>query len=360
MMEEPDISPDQRERGVLPVVVRQRAGLPAWLLIALAAVAALLLFAVLEARRRVAQVPSVKMGAMDLSMAAPVPMLGIPPEPVPSSPVSAIVPTIEVPPPVPPSAPAHHAVANVPRYLPAPSIVSPPSDRFLSPASGAAVVIDNSAGPRATNGQLGSNGTPTAIDPAAATARVHAGMLQNRSTTVMQGTLIHAVLETGFDSTRPGFARATVSRDIRGFDGTRVLIPRGSRLIGEYQGDVRAGQSRALIVWTRLIRPDGATIEIGSPASDPVGRGGVKADVNTHFLQRFSGAILQSVLDVGVNLASRSANSSVIVALPSSSGLTGQIVQPTNVTPTLTVRPATSISIFVARDLDFTEVEDRR
>ncbi|WBY07900.1 TrbI/VirB10 family protein [Sphingomonas sp. 7/4-4] len=193
--------------------------------------------------------------------------------------------------------------------------------------------------------------------PGSDTDRARAGMFANRATTVMQGTIIPAVLETGFDSTRPGFARAIVSRNVVGFDGTRVLIPRGSRLIGEYRSDAGPGQNRALINWTRLIRPDGATINIGSPAADRMGRTGIRADVNSHFWERFSGAILQSALDVGVNLASRQANGTIIVPVQGSLNGVNQITQPTRVVPTLTVKPGTSISIFVARDLDFTEVE---
>jgi type IV secretion system protein VirB10 len=176
---------------------------------------------------------------------------------------------------------------------------------------------------------------------------------------VAQGTLIPAVLETALDSTRPGLARAIVSRDVRGFDGSRVLIPRGSRLIGEYRSEVAPGQRRALVIWTRLIRPDGVTIAIGSPAGDPLGRGGIRARVNSHFFERFAGAILQSGLDIGVNLASRAGGSTVVV-LPGGAQSLGQIVQPSQITPTLTVRQGTSISIFVARDLDFTGVENRR
>ncbi|MBO9622406.1 MAG: TrbI/VirB10 family protein [Sphingomonas sp.] len=184
-------------------------------------------------------------------------------------------------------------------------------------------------------------------------------MFANRATTVLQGTLIPAVLETGFDSNRAGFARAIVSRNVIGFDGTRVLIPRGSRLIGEYRSDAGPGQNRALINWTRLIRPDGATINIGSPAADRVGRTGIRADVDTHFFERFSGAILQSALDFGVNLALRGSNGPVIVPLPNndSSAIQNRFNQ---VPRTLSVKPGTSISVFVARDLDFTEVEGRQ
>ena len=191
--------------------------------------------------------------------------------------------------------------------------------------------------------------------------RARAGVFANRSTTVPQGTLIPAVLETALNSTRPGLARAIVSRDVRGFDGSRVLIPRGSRLIGEYRSEATPGQRRALVNWVRLIRPDGVTMAIGSPAGDPLGRGGIRARVNTHFFERFAGAILQSALDIGVNLAARAGTGTVVV-LPGglTTGATAQIVQPAQVTPTLTVRQGTSISIFVARDLDFTGVENRR
>ncbi len=217
-------------------------------------------------------------------------------------------------------------------------------------------MVDNSS-PRAVGNGQGTNGASAANGSVVgSTDRVRASMFANRATTVPQGTLIPAVLETAFDSTRAGFARALVSRDVYGFDGSRVLIPRGSRLIGQYQSDAAAGQKRALVIWSRLIRPDGGTIAIASPAADPLGRGGVKADVNNHFLQRFSGAILQSALDVGVNLAARSDGSAVVV-LPSTQASTGQLIQTAPVTPTLTVKAGTSISVFVARDLDFTDVE---
>ena len=137
---------------------------------------------------------------------------------------------------------------------------------------------------------------------------------------------------------------------------TRVfsgMQPTGSLHLGNYLG--------AMVNWIRLIRPDGVTIAIGSPASDTLGRGGIGAKVNTHFFQRFAGAILQSVLDIGVNLAtSRIGGSPVIVALPGAVQNVNPIQQTQQVTPTLTVKPGTSITIFVARDLDFTGAGGRR
>jgi type IV secretion system protein VirB10 len=187
--------------------------------------------------------------------------------------------------------------------------------------------------------------------------RVTASRLLNPSLTVPQGTIIAAVLETALDSTRPGAVRAIVSRDVRSFDGSRVLIPRGSRLYGEYTSDLSAGQKRALVIWHRLTRPDAVIIDMGSPAADPLGRAGIGGKVDTHFFERFGGAILQSALDIGVSVASRSITDyPVIVALP---GSTQQVTrqQSPQVQPTLKVQQGTSVSVFVARDLDFSTVD---
>jgi type IV secretion system protein VirB10 len=182
---------------------------------------------------------------------------------------------------------------------------------------------------------------------------MRASALANRSTTVPQGVLIPAVLETGFDSTQPGYARAIVSRDVRSFDGTNVLISRGSRLIGEYRSDVGQGQKRAVIIWSRLIRPDGMTITMDSPAVDTVGRGGVPASVNTHFFQRLGDALLQSTVGLGAALAQRAVTGPVVVFSGNAAATAGQVVPTNSYVPTLTVPAGKSISVFVAHDLDF-------
>lgn len=186
--------------------------------------------------------------------------------------------------------------------------------------------------------------------------RVSADRLRNPSFTIPQGTVIPAVLETALDSTRPGGVRALVQRNVMSFDGTRVLIARGSRLYGEYEANLQSGQNRALVQWTRLIRPDGVTIALNSPSSDPLGRAGIRGKVDSKFLQRFGGAILQSVLDIGVGIATREASDGVLVALPGSTQNV-QIAQPDSVRPTLKVRHGTAVSVFVARDLDFSSVD---
>lgn len=346
---------------IRPIVERPRSGLSGTAIGGIAVVAGLLLFGALDARRRAAIAPATAITRADLpAVSAPPPLVVPPPaaEPIwrpsyleaapalppPTQPV--LSPRIDPSPPPPTQAQVYE---SAPQIQPA----VPPRT-----ASGSALVMDSSGAPAAgaPAPSAGAGGAPDALSA----QRVRAATFANRATTIVQGTLIAAVLETAFDSTSPGFARALVQFDIMGFDGTRVLIPRGSRLIGEYGADTSAGQKRARILWTRLIRPDGVTIAIGSPAADPVGRGGVRADVNTHFLERFGGAILQSTLDVGVALAARASNSPVIVALPNSiNGAGSTATRSTDIKPTLRVPAGRSVSVFVARDLDFTEVETR-
>jgi type IV secretion system protein VirB10 len=231
-----------------------------------------------------------------------------------------------------------------PVQFPAPEPLPPVQLQPQSPR----VVFDNRTAP------------PAALLPAArgeaGSGRVTAERFLNPSLTIPQGTVIPAVLETALDSTRAGGVRALVQRDVSGFDGSRVLIPRGSRLYGEYEATLQPGQNRALVRWTRLIRPDGVTIALDSPSSDPLGRAGIRGKVDTKFLQRFGGALLQSVLDIGVGVAVNRATDGVIVALPGSTQNV-QVTEPDQIQPTLKVKHGTSVSVFVARDLDFSTVD---
>lgn len=339
-----------------PLVRRPRQGLPTPLLIGVAALAAIVLFVALEARRQNAEAPAVA-GAQTAMIAAP-PPLAIPDD-YPQPPQLLPAPLEAAP-----EAPARNLPPPPPQivYMPAPNVgppqaYDPPSPPPRAVGGGPVLVYDGAGtGGSSTNSQDDGNGTPRAAATPGEAGRVRAGVLANRSTTVVQGSLIPAVLETPLDSSRPGFSRAVVSRDVRSFDGSRVLIPRGSRLIGEYRSEATQGQKRAFITWTRLIRPDGATISLNSPSGDPLGRGGIKAKVNSHFFSRFGEAILQSVLDIGVNAAASATNSPVVI-LPGGTG--AQRPQPTNIAPTLKVAQGTSISVFVARDLDFSGVERR-
>lgn len=324
---------------------------------------AVMLFLILDGRRRALETPAVRVTAADRARlaASEAPPLYVPPAPQTADTAPAPAATPQTMPFVLPEPPTRQPRMDyIPQPAPPPMLQQPmqlpPPPMPEREVSSAALVLDRS-GAQEGGGPAGEGAAPAAQPPG---VRATATVLANRATTVAQGTLIPAVLETGFDSTKPGFARAIVSRDVRSFDGSRILIPRGSRLTGDYTGGAESGQRRAVINWTRLVRPDGVAIAIGSPATDSVGRNGVRANVNSHLLARIFPAILQSALDIGVNLASRPANGGVVLALPGSGGSSSLTQGQSPPAPTLSVRPGTSIAVFVTRDLDFTGVGNPR
>ncbi len=195
-------------------------------------------------------------------------------------------------------------------------------------------------------------GVGDGMEPAMARA------MANPDATVPEGAIIPAVLETAINSDLPGYTRALVSRDVRGFDGQSVLIPRGSRLIGQYRSGVALGQSRAFVIWTRLIRPDGATIELAAPGADALGRGGLEGDVDRHFFQRFGSSILFSLIDAGVSAADDDSDTQVIISQSRALGeaALSERTSSFNISPTITVPQGAPIRVIVTRDLDFSDV----
>ncbi len=197
-------------------------------------------------------------------------------------------------------------------------------------------------------------------DSSAETA--HASRLSDTALVAPQGTVIPAILETAINSDLPGFARAVVTRDVRGFDGTRVLIPRGSKLIGQYRSGAAAGQSRAFVVWSRLLTPEGISIDIGSPAADRLGRGGLDGETNTHFFKRFGASILLSVLSAGLdataNSGSNNSSTAIVIGSPQQANNVASIAlqKQIDIPDTITVAQGSPIRVFVARDLDFSDV----
>jgi type IV secretion system protein VirB10 len=181
------------------------------------------------------------------------------------------------------------------------------------------------------------------------------------ASTVIEGTLIAGVLETAINSDLPGFTRAVVSEDIRSFDGTEVLVPRGSRLIGQYRSGLAIGESRAFVVWTRLILPNGVAIKLSSPVTDSLGRAGLGGKVDRHFLERFGSAILLSIIGAGAEiLAAESGNSSVVITSSAQAyGVAQTALQASvNIPPTIKIPQGSPIRIFVARDLIFPLYEE--
>jgi type IV secretion system protein VirB10 len=144
-----------------------------------------------------------------------------------------------------------------------------------------------------------------------------------------------------------------VSADVRSFDGSRVLVPRSSRLIGEYKSGLQAGQKRAYVVWTRLIRPDGVSVNIASPAIGFSGATGLEGKVNSHFFQRFGSAMLLSVIGGLTGLAG---GASAVVAGGGQSAAAAAVGQTGQIGPTVRIRQGEPVRVFTARDLDFSKV----
>lgn len=257
-------------------------------------------------------------------------------------------------PPTPVANPAQHAAA------------APPAQDMIDPGQSRSMpmIIDNTEMASATSpagATPGASAQPAGLNPDEAFAlrtatemppTVQATALVSGRYTVVQGTIVPAVLETALNSDLPGYARAIVSRDVRGFDGRDVLIPRGSRLIGQYKSGLAAGQSRAYVMWTRLIRPDGISVQLGSPAMDDGSEIGLPGEVKRHFWQRFGASMLLSVVS---GLASSLGDgSSVVVAGSGAQSAAGVALETDGkIPPTIRVPLGTPIQVFVARDLDF-------
>ena len=287
----------------------------------------------------------------------------------PVPPVAAgAAPAVETAPAVPPQAitPAPGAVQPAP---PQQAVLAAPPQSALAPAANPyaspTVVFDASALPLpfapSTTPQTGASPAPGGganddfaarlggVGGSAATASVSV----NPKTTVTQGTLIPAVLETAIDTDVPGYVRAVVSADVRSFDGTRVLVPRSSRLIGQYKSGLQAGQKRAYVIWTRLIRPDGVSVNIASPAIGFSGETGLAGKVDNHFFERFGSAMLLSVVG---GLSALGGNAGVIVGGSGQSAAAAAVGQSGAIGPTVRVRQGEPIRVFTARDLDFSKV----
>jgi type IV secretion system protein VirB10 len=347
----------------LPLVGEDRGNRGLWLGLGAIVVSGLLLFTALEASRQSNATPQVTSPRDYATATTPHAELMIPENySIYGAQGSGALLPVTLPETAAPQLPPVRLTRIAPIAAPAPSASPQPQPQVYTPPAAPtplvpdpgraapAVVYDAAQGATAATQ---SNGTTAQATKAVA---VGGG---DRTYLVSQGTLIFAVLETAIDSTQSGQVRAMISNNVYNPLGTQILIPKGSRIFGEYKGELGSGQSRAQIIWTRLIRPDGATIALDSPASDQLGRAGVKGKVNTHFGERLLGALLQSTIDFGVLAASRavSSNNGVIVALPSAAqGATSQIVPPAP-KPTLKVRHGTRIAVFVARDLDFSSVE---
>ena len=187
-----------------------------------------------------------------------------------------------------------------------------------------------------------------------------AGTLGNRDFIVAMGTSIPCVLETALASDQPGFTSCVINRDVLSDNGRVVLMEKGTQVVGEYRGGLQRGQKRLFVLWNRAKTPKGVIVTLASPATDVLGRAGVDGHVDTHWWERFGSALLLSIVGDATSYAnSRLQDSDVDAQKTASAGQQAAAIaveQSINIPPTLNKHQGEPVSIFVARDLDFSSV----
>nr|WP_295462514.1 TrbI/VirB10 family protein [Mesorhizobium sp.] len=176
---------------------------------------------------------------------------------------------------------------------------------------------------------------------------------------VQAGTVIAAALITGIKSDLPGQITAQVTEHV--YDsptGSHLLIPQGARLIGQYDSQVAFGQSRVLLVWNRIIMPNGTSIVLERlQGADTQGYSGLEDEVDYHWGQLFRAAVLSTLLGVGTEIDSSDDENEIAKAIRESAQDTAadvgrQIVRrQLNIQPTLTIRPGFPVRVIVKRDM---------
>jgi type IV secretory pathway VirB10-like protein len=179
---------------------------------------------------------------------------------------------------------------------------------------------------------------------------------------LMAGSVIAAALITGLNSDLPGEVVAQVTEDVYDtVSGRFLLVPQGARLIGKYDSHIAYGQERLLLIWTRLVMPDGSSIVFDNlPAADTEGYAGLEDGVDYHTWRLLKGVVLSSLLGISSELAANNGtqnNNRIIVGLRDSVNNTaneaGQRIVSKDLAlqPTLTVRPGYPVRVLVNRDI---------
>ena len=207
----------------------------------------------------------------------------------------------------------------------------------------------------------------------AGTARVRAAPIGDPARTLAEGTVLSATLETALDTSLPGPARALLARDVRSWDGSAVLLPAGTRLIGSYDARISIAQRRVAVAWTRAIRPDGIAIALGGVGADRLGRAGATGELDARLVERFGGALLVSLITAGPAAAVAALAGDRVAGDRESSGAVntlagdlagdaaraaGRAARPVaddylRLPPVIRIAPGTRLSILVTRDLAF-------
>ncbi|GGI82551.1 TrbI/VirB10 family protein [Legionella impletisoli] len=197
---------------------------------------------------------------------------------------------------------------------------------------------------------------------------VNAKQIPHPDLTVPAGEMIPATMETAINSELAGMTRAITTRDIYALVGNKVLIPKGSTLIGQFNSAVTQGQSRIFVVWNRVQMANGVIVTLQSPSTDSIGRAGSGADyIDRHFFERFGTGALLSVLGAYSAIGGVKSQDEYNSVAQYRMNIANSFQQAANQTftqdlvtkPTLQINQGAMINVFVAHDLDFYTVAKR-
>jgi len=267
-----------------------------------------------------------------------------------------------------------------------PPAEEPPVEEFPERYKSKQIVLDS-----AKNGEGGAlsvetgDGLTVAGEDRNSKYLAAASSLADRSATARQirridayipeGTMIPGILETAIVSDLPGQVRAIVSQDVHSFDGRRILIPTGTRLIGEYQSEITRGQKRIFVIWSRLIRDDGVTVRLNSIGADSLGRSGLSGRVDNKYRERFGSAILLSIVGAGASYLTGFGSGQAFgndnddaedaealaretIAQTFSDMANQALSENLRIPPTISVSQGERIFVYVRQDLDFSALYD--
>ena len=192
---------------------------------------------------------------------------------------------------------------------------------------------------------------------ASAIGQAQARPLPDRNFLITAGSFIPCVLQSAMDSSQPGYVSCIVPRNIYSDNGRVVLMEKGTKIVGEYQGGLNRGQYRLFVLWTRAVTPRGIAIDVASPATDALGRGGMDGRVDNFFWQRLGTALLFSLVEDAATVGSEAVGNSAsnTTRVPSDAAST-ILQQNSQIKPVLRKNQGEDVGITVAQDFDFSTV----
>lgn len=219
--------------------------------------------------------------------------------------------------------------------------------------------VASTGGPAATgnNGERRLSGDEAFLQSAPALVVGQAEQMQDPDRTLAQGSVVQAALQVAINSDLPGNVVAVVSEPVPSYAGNTILIPRGSKLFGSYSAGVQGGQKRILIAWSRILTPNGISMQIASVGGDRLGRSGVTGFVDSKFGARFGGAALISLIGAGPSIAAANVNDEIGRDALQSVGedlenATGTVIaEQLSRKPTIYIDQGASVTVLVDRDV---------